>query len=602
MKKTLKTLIILVSLIQLLSAQQTSLNCKYTNIGPVGTVLANTGEGSYHIVAGKCEGGHFNEYPVGAGILYGVWGLWVGAKRDGKRLVSTSLGGNPNINNEFFPTTEPWDTVYTVENDEVLDLPYWPNYQRISNLDMITRYNDFTILRGSREEPNIEPHTQLGIEVIEVVYVFTGFPVVVRQYWIVARESDLSDVYVGWAGNSGINDITEFGNDEWGSYDAENRLGFQEDLPERNDLSSPGGTVAFRFFADPEVPEDSLVWSWDDGIETQPQFPDGDQFKYELMKGGIQHDAFQTTKYGHFIYAFGPFQLSKGDTLHFTAVQIHGVDKEDVYDNYLDLLEIKENGYSVPSPPPRPPLRAEVGNHQVTLNWFPLPGDTDPETYSDDARLDGEMSPFEGYRVYKSVESINGPWILLAEFDREGDEWGNNNGLQRTYTDIGLLNNFTYYYSVTAFSKPDIVLDIPALESSVSGNSKSVIPGTAAPETVGQVIVVPNPYRGDSKYYELKPAWERGGSQLGVWTEEDRRIQFVNLPNHSKISIYTVSGKYITSFDHDIPNIEGELEKGVEDWNMTAFNGQAIASGVYLFTVEDLDNGKIQSGKFVVIK
>lgn len=595
-------IIIFLSLSSLVFCQQISLNCKYTNIGPVGTVLANTGETGYHIVAGKCSGGIGNEYPVGSGIYYGVWGLWVGARRDGKRLVTTSLGGNPNINNEFFPAAEPWDTVYTVENKEVLDLPYWSNYRGVSNLDMITRYNDFTIRRGSMEEPNIEPHTPLGIEVIEVVYVFTGLPVVVRQYWIMAREADLSDVYVGWAGNSAINDITYPGNDEWGSYDAENRLGIQEDLPERNDVSGVGGTVAFRFFADPEFPENSLVWSWDDGVMTQPQFPDGDQFKYDIMRQGIQHDEFQSTKYGHFLYAFGPFQLSRGDTLHFTAVQIHGVNRDDVYDNYRDLLQIKENGYAVPSPPPRPPVRAEIGNRQVILNWLPRPGDTDPETYTDDARLDGELSPFEGYRVYKSVESTNGPWVLLAEFDREDDEWGINNGLQRTFTDVGLLNNFIYFYSVTAFSKPDTVLDTPALESSISGNSKVVIPGTAAPETVGQVAVVPNPYRGDIKYYRLKPAWERSGSRLGVWTEEDRRIQFVNLPNHSRVTIYTVSGKYVTSFDHSVKVKEGEPERGVQDWNLTAFNGQAIASGIYLFTVEDLDNGKVQRGKFVIIK
>ena len=41
---------------------------------------------------------------------------------------------------------------------------------------------------------------------------------------------------------------------------------------------------------------------------------------------------------------------------------------------------------------------------------------------------------------------------------------------------------------------------------------------------------------------------------------------------------------------------------GYEDWNLTSSIGQAISSGIYLFTVEDVANGKVQVGKFVIIK
>jgi len=42
--------------------------------------------------------------------------------------------------------------------------------------------------------------------------------------------------------------------------------------------------------------------------------------------------------------------------------------------------------------------------------------------------------------------------------------------------------------------------------------------------------------------------------------------------------------------------------KGYADWNLTSDVGQPIASGIYLFTIEDKKNGKVQVGKFVVIK
>jgi hypothetical protein len=197
--------------------------------------------------------------------------------------------------------------------------------------------------------------------------------------------------------------------------------------------------------------------------------------------------------------------------------------------------------------------------------------------------------------VYKSYDGPNGPWIILTDFDRLDDAIGKNTGLLRSFTDYGLLNNLVYYYSVTAYSKPDTVLHFGSMESSVNANSVAVVPGTATPSTVGKVAVVPNPYRGDQKYYDYKPAWEvpRVG---GLWMEEDRRIQFINLPSPSEITIYTLAGEYVNTLSHNNP------ARGFEDWNLTSHVGQTIASGIYLFAVKDLNTGGVQVGKFVVIK
>jgi hypothetical protein len=41
---------------------------------------------------------------------------------------------------------------------------------------------------------------------------------------------------------------------------------------------------------------------------------------------------------------------------------------------------------------------------------------------------------------------------------------------------------------------------------------------------------------------------------------------------------------------------------GEHAWDLVTSSDQAIATGLYLFTVKDLDSGDVQRGKFLVIK
>ena len=84
-------------------------------------------------------------------------------------------------------------------------------------------------------------------------------------------------------------------------------------------------------------------------------------------------------------------------------------------------------------------------------------------------------------------------------------------------------------------------------------------------------------------------------SGLGIWMEQDRRIQFINLPSPSTIKIYTLAGDVIRELKHSDPS------RGFIDWNLTSSVGQTIASGLYMFSVQD-EKGSLQVGKFVIIK
>jgi hypothetical protein len=134
------------------------------------------------------------------------------------------------------------------------------------------------------------------------------------------------------------------------------------------------------------------------------------------------------------------------------------------------------------------------------------------------------------------------------------------------------------------------------MESSKNAGAVRAIPGTPPPSTVGQVAVVPNPYRGDIAYNSYSPPWEKPAGTRTQWMEQDRRMQFINLPKSCEIKIYTLAGDLITTIQHF------DADKGYEDWNMTSSVGQAVSSGIYLYTVQDKISGDVQVDKFVIIK
>ena len=596
---------------QHLNAQETNLDWKLIDIGNLRqtvTNMATFGSGwtycayefpftshiDFSLIRDHYHPG-WSEYPKGSSCSYGDWAPWIGGIRAGQKLVSTGgpehlTGTVFNLMYEFYPTAEASDSVWAVPRGKTVDIPYWQNYTAISDLDVICKFNDYTI-------KNILDHNPLYVDVIQVTYAWASMDFLVHQYWIIPTVDNLSDVYFCFAGEASIGcsdaaHLDQQVTDEYGWFDEERKLGIEMDLPGSGDDKCVSGPIGFRII--PDLPEDQLTWTWYDGQRGQ-EYPNIDQARYDLLTSGITHDELQDHGSGTFQYAVGPFQLPLGDTLHITVGQIYSDDLDNLYDNLDRLLWLKGKKYRLPGPPPAPPLRVETANHQATLRWDALAGDVNPEMYEDQYRGDGVLRSFEGYRVYKSTQSIDGPWTLLAEYDIAGNNIGANTGIQYSYTDIGLLNNLEYYYSVTAFARPDSVLALYNLESSLTTTAQITIPGTASPETVGKVAVVPNPYRGDQKYYQYKPPWEKVG-RSGTWTEETRRIQFINLPQNCEIKIYSVSGKYVNTIVHNDPN------RGFEDWNLTSFVGQSISSGIYLFTVQDLNNEQVQVGKFVIIK
>ena len=306
-------------------------------------------------------------------------------------------------------------------------------------------------------------------------------------------------------------------------------------------------------------------------------------------------------------------------------------DGEDVNgNNVLDPGEdINANGrldhYQLPQPPRVPKVRAEVANQSVTVYWDKSSAELslDPVSRSLD---------FEGYRIYRSNAGADftDPSNLLltlplvGEFDRSDDSIGYNTGFGKILLDepktfpgdtvqywyrfppggvtVPHLNGWQYVYGVSAFDRGDAASGISPLESKKV--LLRVIPGAVPNDGTKKVGVYPNPYYASA-------LWDGGG-------ERTRKLYFTNLPKRCEVRIYTLAGDIVAEFTHDAATYTGEeiawfqqyggsdvpvqFAGGEHAWDLITKFDQAIATGLYLFSVRDPETGETQTGKFVVIK
>jgi hypothetical protein len=77
------------------------------------------------------------------------------------------------------------------------------------------------------------------------------------------------------------------------------------------------------------------------------------------------------------------------------------------------------------------------------------------------------------------------------------------------------------------------------------------------------------------------------------------KVEFRNLPrSKGKIRVYTLAGDLVEEILYD-----GTTGVGTAAWDLVSRNGQDVASGVYLYSVEaDDSNFDRFIGKFVVIR
>lgn len=304
-------------------------------------------------------------------------------------------------------------------------------------------------------------------------------------------------------------------------------------------------------------------------------------------------------------------------------------DGEDVNrNNVLDAGEDNnQNGrldrYILPEPPPPPQVYVDNRSQRVDIYWDRFSEDViDPISH---------LKDFEGYRIYGARKVQNDDQVaeysLLAEFDLPGNNISFDVGFNSVrivnemgepddtlidgryyhykYTNYGVKNGWLNYYAVTAFDRGDPATNLTSLESAKFASRKVVYPGTVAEDWTDKTGVYPNPYRGSA-------IWDGYGTR-------DKLIWFQYLPPKAEIRIYTLAMDEVKRIIHDADNYFGEdvqninsrmnpkFSGGEHAWDLITSHKQEAATGLYLYTVRNIDKnspnyGKIKEGKFVIMK
>ena len=363
------------------------------------------------------------------------------------------------------------------------------------------------------------------------------------------------------------------------------------------------------------------------------------------------------------LVSVGPFtDFAPGDTINVTFAFILGAKKEDGKDASLntkgqreifmqnaDWAQTAYNGedmnfngvldpgedtdgdgritrYILPTPPNSPRTRIDATDNRIDIYWANnSESSIDPITQEMD---------FEGYRVYTSKLGFDvAQTPPRLDFVKVGENDIPNNGI---FNDIGFesirldkpktfdgdTNEYVYKYSinnvqngwqyavaVTAFDRGNPESNLESLESSPNFNNFRVFAGKDAVKDLKEngPFAYPNPYYAGA-------AWEGSSS----FQEESRKIIFSNLPERCKIRIFTTAGDLLDEIYHD-SEYDGtdirwfqtfgaeESDKnifsgGEHAWNLLTQDSQILARGLYIFTVEDLDTGKLYKSKFLIIK
>lgn len=594
------------------------------------------------------------EYPLGSGYEHLVrGGIWVGALAvddDGSftgvttAAVDGSQGSASADATEFTPISSKVSVRSTLPNSR------YYNPAAVSELDYSSTFWDGV---AKRALGNNEDHRPMKLEIKQENYAWSFSDYgnfVIFHYTIKNVGPPLRNVWVGmydelqtgnkagyncWPPSAGCGTL--------GSWFAKKQVGYTDSLRLFNESYCQNILDCKNFLAPPMAGVMLLgvrpgsvvdtvaghkkvslsVWSYSPGSAAR----DEDVEKYALMSTGVvtplspvPDSLLPPTGDPVSLLSAGPFEnFNPGDsiTVDFAYVGSTGLNETEKLANLRRFARFAQRaydrGYKVPVPPPSPRLRVVPREAAMDIYW-----DESPEFFVD--RTSPDSLDFEGYRIY--VGEGRDTLQLVSQFDKAtapGDTLGFNTGFAAVrlatpvvidgvtyhykYSVDHLRNGFRYYVSVTAYDLGNS--EIESLESGLAQNEVMATPAPAVGERSGEgVTVFPNPYRVDAR-------WDQGQSV------RDHYLWFTNLPSKALIRIYTLSGDLVYESDFDGATYDGRNARGINDprsdlrsmmsgatfgWDMITRNGQAAATGLYMWSVEDKQTGKRSVGKFLIVK
>ncbi|MFN8587709.1 MAG: hypothetical protein U0704_07875 [Candidatus Eisenbacteria bacterium] len=582
------------------------------------------------------------EYPLGAGYEHlSRGGLWVGAHAlddDGAftgvsaAIVDNSQGSSGPSETEFTPLEGRFTERSRIQNAK----RYSPD--AISDQDLIAFYAD-TPAKPSYGFQR-EPHRPMHLRITQRGLGFTlpaANSFVVTSFTIHNDGPPLADVWVGLyaqlaSGNreaysvwppSAANGPGSWYYRAYSEYDSSRTMvaeRFCQALPLfdgcRVQLCPPWVGLKYLRSVAPGGEPAHVVhrwWMWAPGDTTR----DEDLERYRLMSGGGPPNPPECPLDGSCspiqLLSVGPFpRIEAGDSVTVDFAFVGGDDRAKLSNNADYAAFAASINYHLPSPPPSPRVHVVPGDRSVDLWW-----DDSPEFATDPTSPAPGGRDFEGYRIYLG-EDRAAP-LLLAQYDLP-DTTGFDTGLSRvlapqplvvdgvTYryrqTVNHLRNGFRYFGAITSYDIGDV--GTPPLESGLEQNKFALVTNAGA-GAAGGVTVYPNPYRVDA-------AWDAGAGSRRHY------VWFAGLPARATIRIYSLSGDLIYERDFDGGTYHGESAPGLYDpardvditpmkqsggafaWDLVSRRGQAVATGLYVWSVEDRASGAVSRGKLLLVK
>jgi len=588
------------------------------------------------------------EYPLGTGYEHMVrGGLWVGARAvdDSGAFIGVvtgtldgAQGSSSQQATEFTPAGLEIKVRSTLPNSKFFST------HAVSEQDFLT---DFSDRPGRRAANNSEDHRPINILVHQENYAwsFSDYQhVLIYHFTIKNLGPPLADAWVGlysemasgpknsytvWPPSSSGSTIGSWFSKKWVQYDDSLHM-IREHYC--NGLPIPSGCflervpewVGIKLLGTGPEPLDTKqvtlsAWTYAPGSALR----DEDIERYALMSAGTIQDLSAPDLQPQSgdpvtLLSAGPFaQINNGDSIvvDFALVGGEGLtDPTEAQEHARFAQRAFDRHYVVPVPPPSPRLKVVARDQALDLYW-----DRAPEAFVDSTGP--HPLDFEGYRVY--VGEDRNHLKRIAQFDLAippNDTTGFNTGFAAVqhdtimdgltynyrYTIPALRNGFKYFTAVTAYDLGNV--EIESLESGTAQNKTLAIPNPAPGEkTAGKVYVYPNPYR-------VEAAWDRG-QQV-----RDHYLWFTNLPPHCMVRIYTLSGDLVYETEFVGSQYQGGGTRGVYDpareqdvdpptlsgtslaWNLITRLGQAAATGLYMYSVENLNGGDKTVGKFLIVK
>lgn len=597
------------------------------------------------------------EYPLGSGLDHMVrGGIWVGAQAldDSGSFVGVSTaamdagqGTSASAGSEYTPAGLDVQERSTLPNDKFFDR------HAVSEQDFIGLYSDEPARRTTLGNP--EPHRPLNILVRQENYnwSFSDYQhVLFFHYTIYNQGAPLRNVWFGfysefasgnkaayncWPPLTSCSSQGTWYQKKWVQWDDSLHL-FREHycanqpVPNNCNFAVVPYSIGLKLLG---VRPGNLSDTTSKKITVlcqnyQPSQPPPDAQRYaemstgqvsDLNDPGVLPNSGDPTE----MIAVGPFpQVDPGDSIQVDLALLGGSDAEDAghYVGYSIQKHAKvaqqayDFNYIVPVPPPSPHVHVVARASQLDVYWDHSPEFTVDHTSPD--TLD-----FEGYRVYIGEDRQD--LHRIAQFDKP-DTAGFNTGFsavaldsavtfpgdtthfQYRYTVKGLRDGFRYFCAVTSYDTG--TPQIESLESGITQNKTLAIPAPAPDEvaaTGSRITVFPNPYHVEAR-------WDQGK------LVRDHYLWFANLPPRCTINIYTLSGDLVFTTEFDGATYHGQSARGVYNpqsdvdvapptlsgsmfaWDLITRNGQAVATGLYLYSITDKSNGKRTVGKFLIIK